>query len=90
MSKFKASLPGSSGFLKSKSDEAWSYAFRNWLEGSDSPHTQRAYGAAWSALFNHTGLTPMDIRTMHLLDWLRVMQQNATNPATISARLAAI
>ena len=68
----------------------WSAAFKDWLACQPSPHTQRAYRAAWIAFRKDTGLRPLEADTPDFTAWLETMATADLSAATMHQRLAAI
>lgn len=69
--------------------EQWDAQRDRWLSEQTSPHTRRAYAAAWDSFFTFCPLGPWEVTTDHARAW-RDHLAAAVAPATVNHRIAAL
>jgi len=70
--------------------DSWTAQRDAWLAEQTSPHTRRAYTAAWDAFFSWCRLAPWEVTTDHARAWRDHLLADGKAPTTVGHRLTVL
>lgn len=65
-------------------------AFNLWLQKQSSPHTRRAYSAAWTGFLEYIEKPLWEVRSEDIRQWEKELRRQGRAETTISARMATL